>query len=676
VIGLVVILAAVLTALLAGACLRLPSLVSTLLASYLAFVANLGLVTLVLSPFREVTRGGLAVAESVLLAAALGCWWLRGRPRLPLASARTAFGEVVSDRVTLLFFAAVVVLLGYELLLGLTVPPNNFDSLTYHLARVAAWVHHGGIYWIANAPTERMNEFQSLAEQQNLFLFVATNKDLLYALPQYLAQLAILVAVYGASRRLGFVVRPAACSTFLFATFGIVAYEATTPQNDLVAASLPAAAACLLLGAGGRLEAALAGIATGMGVGVKVSTVLVWPILAWLALIRRKTVVAVAAGAAAGFVTVGCWSFVLNVVHTGHLLGHGEGRVEYTASPSFHGSLVRALSILYLTMDLSVLWPVPIVILATAGLLAAALGGWYALRRASLRQAIAASARIAVPFLAPCLVAVGAGILAFATRRLGVPVRGPGGTYSQESTMLFGGLNNSADDSYSAFGPVGGVVLIGIPIVTAAAFFARKVDARHLALACAMPSFLILLSLGSGFNPWLARFLIIPAALAAPLFGRLFRDRATIAAYLLVSVVVIGFGISRDQTKRLFSEFGAPWHLSHAQALAEDQQPRAGRGFDALQKTVPLDACIGAVLGNNSPSYLLGGANFRRRVVYLSFDGAVPEAAKARLTYVAIADEPPQQPVARRFRSDGWTIRSLGGYWLLATAPHPGSGAC
>ena len=38
------------------------------------------------------------------------------------------------------FVAVVVVVLGYELLLALTVPPNNWDSLTYHLARVGAWV--------------------------------------------------------------------------------------------------------------------------------------------------------------------------------------------------------------------------------------------------------------------------------------------------------------------------------------------------------------------------------------------------------------------------------------------------------------------------------------------------------------------------------------------------------
>jgi len=70
-VGVLLIGAAVATALLAAASLRTPSLVTALLAAYLAFVANLGLVTCVLSPLRAVTRGGLAVAAALLLATAL-----------------------------------------------------------------------------------------------------------------------------------------------------------------------------------------------------------------------------------------------------------------------------------------------------------------------------------------------------------------------------------------------------------------------------------------------------------------------------------------------------------------------------------------------------------------------------------------------------------------------------
>src|SRR5581483_302230 len=80
---------------------------------------------------------------------------------------------VLRDPVTLAFAGFVVVLLAYELVLAVTVPPNNGDALGYHLPKAAAWAQHGGVYWIPDAPTVRINAFQPLAEQQILFLLVA-----------------------------------------------------------------------------------------------------------------------------------------------------------------------------------------------------------------------------------------------------------------------------------------------------------------------------------------------------------------------------------------------------------------------------------------------------------------------------------------------------------------------
>src|SRR5207253_10909192 len=108
---------------------RLPSLVATLLAAYLALVANLGLTTLVLSPVHGVTRPGLALVEAVLVVAALATWWARGRPRPPTAGARAAIAAVARDPVLLAFLAFVLVLLAYELVLALAVPPNTGAAL-------------------------------------------------------------------------------------------------------------------------------------------------------------------------------------------------------------------------------------------------------------------------------------------------------------------------------------------------------------------------------------------------------------------------------------------------------------------------------------------------------------------------------------------------------------------
>src|SRR5205085_1273057 len=199
-----------------------------------------------------------------------------------------------ADPLTAAFVAVVAAGLAYELVLALTVPPNNWDSLTYHLTRVAGWHQAHGVHWIANAPTGRINEFQPLAEQLILFLFVS-GTTALYALPQYVAQLAILVAVYGAARRLGYEPRAAARGTAVLATLSLVALESTTAQNDLVAASFPIAAAFFLLRRE-PLEALLAGLALGVGLGSKLTIALAFPVLAVLAWRGGRRTTALVAG--------------------------------------------------------------------------------------------------------------------------------------------------------------------------------------------------------------------------------------------------------------------------------------------------------------------------------------------------------------------------------------------
>src|SRR5262249_37700324 len=256
-----------------------------------------------------------------------------------------------------------------------------------------------GIHWIANAPTARLNEFQPLAEQQNLYLAVAAGSGMLYGLPQYVAQLAILVAVYGAARRLGFEVRAAAWSAALLATFSLFALQSTTAQNDLVAAALPVMAACFLL-SGGRTEAVLAGTALGMGLAVKLTTLLTWPVLAWLAWQGgRGTGKRAVAGAGGAFLAVGVWGFGLNPAHTGHLVGHGEGRVDQSVSPSVVTVTHTSLRLLYRTLDLTKIANWEIWTLAAVGVVAGALV-LVLRRRAGARNAGLAAAAVALPLLA------------------------------------------------------------------------------------------------------------------------------------------------------------------------------------------------------------------------------------------------------------------------------------
>ena len=544
---------------------------------------------------------------------------------------------VISDPLTALFLAGVVLLLAYEVLLG-TSPPNNMDSLTYHLARAAAWAQHGGIYWIPNAPEVELNAYQPLAEQQNLFLLVATGGGALYFLPQFLAELAILVAVYGASRRLGFEVRAAACSAFLLATFSVLALEAFTAQNDLVAASFVAVASCLLLGSA-RLEPALAGASAAFGLGTKLTTGLALPILVWLAITRgRRTLATALAGGVAGFVALGMWGYVLNAVHTGHLLGSGTAGVQDRGSPSYPGSVANAFYLMYGLMDASRLSSRLIHLLALAGIAIAVGVAAWALRRRGRLRALGDAAGVATPFLAPLLVIGGAAVVAFIARRWGFPIRGPGGLLGPLEENLNEEYGRIANEDYSAYGPVGIVALLVAGALTLRAYAARRVDARHLVLACALPVFLILVSLTAVWVPFLIRYFLIPAVLAAPLLARLFRTRATTAAYLVVAAISIGVTIAHDQPKPFNNPygFGRPWNLTQVTALATNSDAYIGAALADYNKLVPAHACVGAVIDTNEPSYLLFGPKLEHHVVFLSSNDTVRTALDKGLFYVVI----------------------------------------
>ncbi len=640
----------------------MPGLVSTLCAAYVLLVADLVLVALALSPPRLARQGELAALQAAVLVASCAWWWRRGRPRPELAGARAALGTLVRSPLALGFAALIAAALGYELLLALGVPPNNWDSLVYHLARVAGWVQAGGWRWIPDAPSNILNTRQPVAEQEIFFLFASTRSTVLYALPQLAAQLAILLAVYGAARRLGYGVSPAVCAAGLFSTFSLVALESATAQNDLVAASFPAVAACLVLG-GSAGEFVLAGAALGAGAGVKLTTVLVWPVVIALAARRGRRALALGGlGLLGGALAVGWWGYLLNTVHTGHPLGQGAFSLDVSVSPSFPGSLHTSVHLLYRLFDLSALSGREIRWLAYLGDLALVAGAVHGYRRGGLRRAVVEGVCLSLPFYAPYLVIGGSDAVAAVARLVGLPVRISG---------FAGGLDRRANEDYSAFGPLGALALLGVPIVVVAAFLTRRANADKLALALSLPLFLLLLGLTAAYNPYLTRFVLVPAALTAPLLAVLFRSAAVGAALLAVAAATAYVTLTHDSSKPLAAR---PWKLDQAQVMDYAAEPANGPALAAYDRLVPAGACVGAVVGPDDPAYLLYGPALSRRVVYLP-PGAGPAAARRdRVAYV-VATGGAGPGALEAFGGAGWRTASLAGAWELARDPHPAARA-
>ena len=653
-----------LTALMLAAALRLDGVAATLVAAYVIAVGELVALTTVLSPFRAVTREGLAVAELMLGSIAVATWWRLGRPRPPLGHTAAALRRVGRDPATLILSLVFLAVVGYELLLVLSVPPSNWDSLTYHLARAAAWAQHGGVYWIDNAPTERSNEFQPLGEQAILFFFVAASSGALFALPQLVAHLAIVLAVYASARRLGYGVEAAVGSSLLFSMFTIVALEATTAQNDLVAASLPAAAAALLLGSR-RSEIALAGLAAGLMLGVKLTTIFVLPVLVTLAALRgRRPLLQFAGATVVTFAAFGIWGFVRNVAETGEVLGRGGGRLEHTAETSLVGTLATAFRVSYRLLDLSgfddwMIWAMAIVGLGVAlGIVAA---GWG---RGSRRAIALTAAAASLPLLAPALVLGLAAISQGVAEGVRLPVNEEANTSAPFSWQV----NREVNEDVSGFGPLGLLLLVASFATIVAA--RRILDRRRVVLALALPLSIIGIALTAKYNPWLSRFLLVPVALVAPLLAAFFRHRGAALALVLVAACAVGLTHARNIYKPVEDARQMPWTMSQADAVDLPWLSGLAEAQRLLDRRVPSSKCLGALLTRDDPAYLLYGTNLQRELTFLTAPGEWQQAQGKGLGHIVI-NAGDYQDARARMRARGWKLERLG-YWVLATSPVPG----
>jgi len=316
-------IALVATAVVGSTALRFRSPVTFLVSVYVLAVAEVVGLTELLSLFHGVDLAGYSVGEGIVLAVALGAWLARGRPRPP--PVRIDLGAARRHPSLCGLAILVAASVGFQAFLVVASPPNNPDAMSYHLPRAAEWVHRGAVERFP-VYDERQNAFPPNAEIQVVWTFVHLERDTLAAAPQLLARLALLLAVYGLARRLGFG-RPAATfATLVCSCLTLVVVQAVTTQTDLVTAALVVSAAYLALEAvfADPRAAPVAGAAIGLAIGTKWTGAASLPLLVVLVLAatrNARTLARLAAWGAAGVAAFGADSYVRNLVATGSPFG-------------------------------------------------------------------------------------------------------------------------------------------------------------------------------------------------------------------------------------------------------------------------------------------------------------------------------------------------------------------
>lgn len=117
------------------------------------------------------------------------------------------------------------------LILAITSPPNNWDSMTYHLPRVMNWIQNGSVEHYATSNGRQVVQ-PPLSSYATLQSIITTRQDYLVNLVQWVAGAWSLVVIGAIAKELKASKEVAILAVFFAATIPIGIAESTTTQNE------------------------------------------------------------------------------------------------------------------------------------------------------------------------------------------------------------------------------------------------------------------------------------------------------------------------------------------------------------------------------------------------------------------------------------------------------------
>ena len=479
--------------------------VGSVLALWVVASAQIVGIAQILSLLHALDWPGFFVGHALVAGAT--ALWLRLRPgsdpwqavRAVWAGARQMSRGAIDWRTP-----AVPVIAGAVLAIGATctfvalaVPPNNSDSLAYHLSRVGFYLQFGS-FDVYPTMIPRQVFYPANAEILILWSVSFLRSDRLANLPQLLAWGVTVVAAYGLGRLAGFGRGAVLFGAGLFATLPQSVLQTGSAHNDLVVTSYLAICLYFLLAAARTprptTPIVLAGAAGGLMLGTKGTALLAGPmlLLAFALLFGRqfgrRLLPGLLAGCLAGLL-LGSYFYVQNWWVYGAVIGPVGGRLANASAAPDATATIRDGFLANLGRTL---W--------TGAF--ADLSGPLAHR---------AAGPVAVPLIAG-LTAAGEGTFG----ALGIPRSVPGLDDPGAPTFTFA-KDRAVHDYSSGIGFVGGAILLAAFVVVV---WPRRLPHARRILGVSALAYLAALWLLVPFHPFTAgRFLLTAAAIAAPLLG-------------------------------------------------------------------------------------------------------------------------------------------------------------
>jgi hypothetical protein len=515
------------------------SVTQWLVGAYVIGFAEIVLVSLLLSPASALSRWPLFGSLFLILCLAV----IAARPFRPppFGAAFSSLAQVLRDPPVAVVAIVVLGVVAYSLALGFFTPPNDQDALGYHLARAAFWTQQEAVGYIAGAQDTRLNEFAPNSEIAMAFTMVVSGTGRFAPLVELAAALAAGLGVFGIARRLDLSMRDSLLSALFVLTLPAVALQMSTGLNDVVVASLVAAAAFFLL-RGTWANRTLAGITIALLAGTKLTGLLALPGLALIALASRRHSPLVALPLFGISVLVGGYWYVLNLAKgTSPFGGIGGERVELDA-------VAAGARVIRLGLD-AIELPGAIGLDRLLYVGAALLLGILALvGRGSLETRIRRAAIASAATLTPLLLLPFGRLLVRASQKFFFEIGRPDVGYLDSGRSL-----TKASPIFSWYGPLGFLLTLFSFALVVREVRSGRLPSVALALAAAPALWIVLLGLGVPYWEWNGRYVMGGFVLGSATWSLALRLRplAWAAAAIALLTVTLAFVHLHDRPSGL-----------------------------------------------------------------------------------------------------------------------------
>ena len=592
-------------------------------------------------------------AHLILVLICFFLWQRAGYPSLfgPYQNCHFSFSSLIRTVRYHPWLSLLALGIGAAFLIGavliIRIPPNNYDAMTYHLARAAIWKQNKTLFPFPTADF-RLTSFPVNSELSILWIFTLGGDDRWVGFIQWSAALVCMVAVYGLARLLGASRPQATFSALIWATLPEILLQSVSAQNDLI---VTAFFACLVffmfywVTLKDKTAMFLSALAFGLSLGTKTTAMLALPglglavlFLWWrtgrpgLARLLRWAVASLVA-----FFLFGALTFFQNLTYYGNLLGPSKivGNTISMVGSQNDTYLFNSLILLYQARD------------------PGSLPAWLAAPIDEARD----------------------WTFQQVTRRLNLPVEQ---ILSPTGWTLAAFLNQGTQltEDVSWFGFLG-FLLLSLAALWQGWSGIRNRDPLRLGLFAIALTFFITISITLAWSPYRGRYFVLPATLTAPLLAYFYHQKKGAGQIInglliLLALFEVGFTMVNNPAKPLFA--GILFWSQDRIGRQTVTNPSIAPVLRMVEQHIPEDARLAVRVGEDDWLYPLFGPRLTRTVFEANPDKLSIVPASISADYLLI--EPRQRPFLAlpdglRYidQAKGWILFALDPTAQSKTAP-------